>query len=118
MSGGRLIVGAGVGWSEREYEALGQGFGDRGQRMDEILDLLRAAWRDDPVTFAGEHYPLTDIRFLPKPAHDIPIWVGGGVEASFRRPIAKGDGFPVVGLKPAHLPPILESHPVTRPTPE
>lgn len=118
MSGGRLIVGAGVGWSEREYEALGQGFGDRGQRMDEILDLLRAAWRDDPVTFAGEHYPLTDIRFLPKPAHDIPIWIGGGVEAAFRRAVDKGEGFHVVGLHPPELPPIVERLRRDRPEPE
>ena len=108
LSGGRLIVGAGVGWSEREYEALGQGFHDRGKRMDEILDLLRAAWRDDPVTFDGDYYPLTDIRFLPKPAHEIPIWVGGGVEAAFRRGVEKGDGFHVVGLKPPDLVPIVE----------
>src|SRR5437899_6593324 len=46
MSGGRLIVGAGVGWSQAEYEALGQSFADRGRRMDEILDLLRVAWTD------------------------------------------------------------------------
>ena len=101
MSGGRLVVGAGIGWSEREYEALGQRFDDRGRRMDEILDLLRAAWRDDPVTFAGDHYLLDDIRFLPKPAHDIPIWIGGGVEASFRRAVERGDGFHVVGPEAA-----------------
>src|SRR5690242_13662322 len=52
MSGGRLLLGAGVGWSEREYEALGQGFGDRGRRLDEILELLRTAWRDDPASFS------------------------------------------------------------------
>src|SRR6187397_2841844 len=69
MSDGRLIVGAGVGWSQREYEALGQSFGDRGKRLDEILDLLRAAWRDDPTSFEGDTYALADIRFLPKPAH-------------------------------------------------
>jgi alkanesulfonate monooxygenase SsuD/methylene tetrahydromethanopterin reductase-like flavin-dependent oxidoreductase (luciferase family) len=45
MSSGRLILGAGVGWSEREYEALGQSFATRGRRLDEILDLLRVAWR-------------------------------------------------------------------------
>jgi probable F420-dependent oxidoreductase len=117
MSGGRLVVGAGVGWSEREYKALGQGFHDRGRRMDEILDLLRAAWRDDPVTFAGDHYALTDIRFLPKPAHDIPIWVGGGVEAAFRRGVEKGDGFHVVGLKPPELVPIVERLRRDRPEP-
>jgi len=117
MSGGRLIVGAGVGWSQREYEALGVTFGDRGRRLDEILDLLRVAWRDDPVSFAGDTYSLTDIRFLPKPAHDIPIWIGGGVEASFRRAVEHGDGFHVVGLKPPEVVPIVERLRRDRPEP-
>jgi probable F420-dependent oxidoreductase len=108
MSGGRLIVGAGVGWSQREYETLGQSFVDRGKRLDEILDLLRVAWRDDPSSFHGEFYEFTDIRFLPKPAHDIPIWIGGSVEAAFRRAIDKGDGFHMVGLKPEAVAPIVE----------
>ncbi len=117
MSGGRLVVGAGVGWSRREYEALGQSFGDRGHRLDEILDLLRVAWRDDPVSFAGEAYTLADIRFLPKPAHEIPIWIGGGVEAAFRRAVERGDGFHVVGLKPTEVVPIIERLRRDRPEP-
>ncbi len=117
MSGGRLLVGAGVGWSEREYEALGQDFGDRGRRLDEILRLLRTAWADDPVSFDGETYRLRDIRFLPKPAHDIPIWIGGGVEASFRRAVEHGDGFHVVGLKPSEVRPIVERLRRDRPEP-
>lgn len=117
MSGGRLVVGAGVGWSRREYEALGQSFEDRGRRMDEILDLLRAAWRDDPVTFESDHYSLTDIRFLPKPAHDIPIWIGGGAEAAFRRAVEKGDGFHLVGLKPPEVAPIVARLRRDRPEP-
>jgi probable F420-dependent oxidoreductase len=108
MSEGRLVVGAGVGWSRREYEALGQSFGDRGKRLDEILELLRVAWRDDPATFNGEFYEFRDIRFLPKPAHDIPIWIGGGVEAAFRRAVDHGDGFHFVGLKPSAVAPIVE----------
>ncbi|HYA67731.1 MAG TPA: TIGR03619 family F420-dependent LLM class oxidoreductase [Acidimicrobiales bacterium] len=108
MSGGRLIVGAGVGWSEREYDALGETFSNRGRRMDEILDLLRTAWRDDPVTFTGDHYSLSDIRILPKPAHRIPIWIGGGVETSFRRAVERGDGFHVVGLKPPDVVDIVQ----------
>ena len=108
MSGGRLIVGAGIGWSKREYDALGQSFETRGRRMDEILDLLRAAWTEDPVTFDGAGHHLEAIRFLPKPAGAIPIWIGGGVEASFRRAVAKGDGFHVVGLKPPAVVPIVE----------
>jgi probable F420-dependent oxidoreductase len=108
MSGGRLIVGAGVGWSQREYEALGYSFNDRGRRMDEILDLLRAAWSDDPTSFHGTFYEFDDIRFLPKPARRVPIWIGGGVEAAFRRAIDKGDGFHVVGLKPPEVAPIVD----------
>lgn len=117
MSGGRLVVGAGVGWSEREYEALGQTFGDRGKRLDETLRFLRAAWRDDPVTFEGESIRVTDVRFLPKPAHHIPIWVGGGVEAAYRRAVEHGDGFHVVGLKPPEVAPIVERLRRDRPEP-
>jgi probable F420-dependent oxidoreductase len=107
MSGGRLLVGAGVGWSRAEYDALGYSFADRGPRLDEILDLWRTAWTDDPVSFHGRFYELDDIRFLPKPAHRIPIWIGGGVEAAYRRAVDKGDGFHVVGLKPPELVPIV-----------
>ena len=56
--------------------------------IDKREEPLQAAWRDDPTSFAGEAYQLHDIRFLPKPAHDIPIWVGGGVEAAFRLGLA------------------------------
>ena len=70
------------------------------RRTDEIIDLLRACWRDDPVTFAGAHYAFDDLRILPKPAHDIPIWVGGGVEAAYRRGVELGDGFQLIGLTP------------------
>jgi len=118
MSGGRLVLGAGVGWSRREYEALGQSFGNRGRRMDEALDLLRAAWTEDPTSFDGEYHHLTDIRFLPKPAGHIPIWVGGGVEAAFRRAVQKGQGFQAVGLEPAEVAPIVERLRRDRPEPD
>jgi probable F420-dependent oxidoreductase len=103
MSNGRLIVGAGIGWSAREFDALGQTFSNRGRRMDEILDLLRSAWKDDPISFSGGYYTLTDIRVLPKPTNRIPIWIGGGVEASFRRAVQRGDGFQFVGRKPPEV---------------
>jgi hypothetical protein len=85
--------------------------------MDEILDLLRAAWRDDPVSFDGAGHHLEDIRFLPKPAHEIPVWIGGGVEAAFRRAVEHGDGFHVVGLKPPEVVPIVERLRRDRPEP-
>src|SRR5205823_4966514 len=97
-SGGRVTVAVGVGWSEAEFDALGQPFHNRGRRTDEIIDALRACWRDDPSSFAGEFYAFDDVRVLPKPAHDIPIWVGGSADATYRRAVARGDGFHAIGL--------------------
>lgn len=108
LSGGRVILGVGVGWSEAEYAALGYSFHDRGARLDETIDLLRALWRTDPTTFAGDHWSFDDIRLLPKPAHDIPIWVGGGTERAYRRAVERGDGFHLIGLKPPEAGPVIE----------
>ncbi|MCU1458439.1 MAG: hypothetical protein JWL73_2531 [Actinomycetia bacterium] len=108
LSGGRLTVGAGVGWSRKEYEALGQGFENRGRRMDEVLSLLRACWRDDPVTFEGEFYRFDAMRLLPKPAHDIPIWVGGTSDAAIRRAADLGDGYHTIGLAVEEAPAVVE----------
>jgi probable F420-dependent oxidoreductase len=107
LSGGRLTVGVGVGWSEAEYAALGHRFDDRGRRLDEALDLWRAAWRDDPVDFHGEFTSFEQTRVLPKPAHDIPVWVGGGTERAYARAVARGDGFQAVGIKPADAGPVV-----------
>jgi probable F420-dependent oxidoreductase len=100
LSGGRLTVGVGVGWSAGEFEALGYGYADRGRRTDEILRLMRAVWRDDPVSFHGETYRFDDLRVLPKPAHDVPIWVGGSGERAWRRAVELGDGFQLIGVTP------------------
>ncbi len=107
LSGGRLTVVGGVGWSEAEFDALGQPFHDRGRRTDEIIDLLRACWRDDPVTFEGAHYRLDRMRVLPQPAHPIPIWVGGRTEPAYRRAVARGDGFQMIGVTPDEARPVV-----------
>ncbi len=98
LSSGRLRLGVGVGWSAAEFEALDQSFTDRGRRTDEIIDLLRKAWVDDPVDFDGEFYSIRSIRLLPKPVHTIPIWVGGRSEAAIRRACTRGDGYQGLGL--------------------
>jgi probable F420-dependent oxidoreductase len=100
LSQGRLTVGAGVGWSEAEFDALGWSFADRGPRTDEIVALLRACWSDDPASFHGEFYNFDDVRVLPQPAHRIPIWIGGSSEPAYRRAIGRGDGFQLIGVTP------------------
>jgi probable F420-dependent oxidoreductase len=101
LSVGRLLLTVGVGWSEAEFDALGQDFHTRGRRTDEIIDILRTCWRDDPASYHGEFYDFDDLRLLPKPAHEIAIWMGGGSEAAYRRAQTKAAaGFQVIGLKP------------------
>lgn len=103
LSGGRLTAGVGVGWSAAEFAALGYDFRNRGRRTDETLRLWRTVWRDDPASFAGEHVRFEDIRLLPQPAHDIPIWVGGSGERAYRRAVELGDGFQFVGATPEQV---------------
>jgi probable F420-dependent oxidoreductase len=102
LSGGRLILGIGIGWSRAEFDALGAGFDRRGARLDEILQILRKAWTEDPCSHEGGFYPsFSDIRILPKPAHPIRIWLGGLSEAAHDRAARLADGYAGVGLDPA-----------------
>lgn len=100
LSGGRLRLAVGVGWSEAEYRALDQDFHTRGRRTDEILEILEACWTTDPTSYEGTHYRVEEMRVLPQPAHPIGIWIGGGSEAAYRRAARFGDGFQLIGLKP------------------
>jgi probable F420-dependent oxidoreductase len=108
MSGGRLTIGIGIGWSEAEYRALHAPFDHRGERLDEIIDLFRAAWRDDPVRHEGRFYECADVRVLPKPAHDIPLWVGGAADAAFARAFTRGDGYHGLGIPPERAGELVE----------
>jgi probable F420-dependent oxidoreductase len=95
LSGGRVRLGVGVGWQESEYEALGEEFADRGRRMDEALELLRACWTQPAIDFAGKHYRLRAMGMEPKPPQGgaLPVWIGGNSEAAFRRVGKYGDGW-------------------------
>ena len=95
LSGGRVRLGVGVGWQESEYEALGETFADRGARMDEAIRLLRAYWTDAEVNLASAHYPTVSMAMEPKPPQGgrLPIWIGGGSEAAYRRVGRLGDGW-------------------------
>ncbi|MCU0269316.1 MAG: LLM class F420-dependent oxidoreductase [Acidimicrobiales bacterium] len=108
LSGGRLTVGVGVGWSAGEFAALGHEFANRGRRTDEALRLWRAVWSDDPVSFAGEFTSFEDLRVLPKPAHRIPLWIGGSGERALRRAVELGDGFQLIGVTPDEAKPLVE----------
>ncbi len=118
LSAGRLVVGAGVGWSEGEYEALDQEFSNRGRRLDEAIDIFRTVWTEEPASLSGEHYFFEDIKLKPKPAHTIPIWIGGSSQPAYDRAIARGDGFHAISTAPDELAPIVAAIRAERPEPE
>ena len=95
LSDGRVRLGIGVGWQESEYDALGEEFANRGKRMDEAIDLLRACWGDEQVDYGGAFYSATAMAMEPKPPQGarLPIWIGGASERALRRVAERGDGW-------------------------
>ena len=79
ISGGRFILGVGVGWAEREFEALGIPFSRRGSITDEYLAAIKALWSGDVVSFEGAHVSFKDVHTEPRPVQTPhpPVWVGG-----------------------------------------
>ena len=95
LSGGRLTLGVGVGWSRDEFDALGVPFERRGARTAEYVAAIRTLWRDDVASFDGEFVHFDSVRVNPKPVPDnrIPIVLGGNSDAALRRVVAWGDGW-------------------------
>jgi probable F420-dependent oxidoreductase len=119
LSEGRLILGAGVGWLEDEFEALGVPFRERGRRMDEGIAMMRAVWTDDPVSFEAKYIPaiIDDMRILPKPEKPIPVWIGGTSEPALRR-AARLDGWHGSRCTPEQATPFVGRLRTERPEPE
>lgn len=93
LSGGRLRLGVGVGWNAVEFEALGERFTDRGKRIEEQIEVLRALWAKDLVTVQGQWHRISDAGLNPLPARSIPIWMGGESEPVVRRAARLADGW-------------------------
>jgi probable F420-dependent oxidoreductase len=94
MSGGRVLLGIGVGWLKEEFEALGVPFEDRGRRTDEYMQAMRELWSADKPTYSGKYVNFRDAYCRPQPVKKhVPLIVGGHSEAAARRAGRYGDGF-------------------------
>lgn len=104
LTGGRVILGIGIGWLREEFEAIGVPFQDRARRADEAMAALRALWSDEE-TFDGERFRFHQARSYPKPVQPagIPLVVGGHTKAAARRAGRFADGFFPAGKDVAAL---------------
>ncbi|MFI4999731.1 MAG: LLM class F420-dependent oxidoreductase [Reyranellales bacterium] len=105
LSGGRLILGIGVGWLKEEFEAIGApDFAARGKVTDEYIRAFIELWTKDAPRFAGEHVKFDNIVLAPKPAQKPhpPIWVGGESGPALRRTARLGNAWYPIGTNPAN----------------
>jgi probable F420-dependent oxidoreductase len=95
LSGGRLMLGIGLGWQAEEYSAVGVPFDERGRRMDEGIQALRALWTQSPASFSGEFTQFERVFSEPRPtrASGIPLIIGGDSEPAIRRTGRFGEGY-------------------------
>jgi len=109
MSGGRIMLGIGVGWLREEFEALQVPFDTRGRYTDEAMQAMRALWSGDDVSFDGELVKFRNVKCTPKPANGpVPFIIGGHTRLAARRAGRYGDGFfPATGLQ-GPLEPVLD----------
>lgn len=95
VSGGRLDVGLGLGWSPLEFEAAGVSFAGRGARAEEFLRCLRTVWTEPEVEYSGDFYTVPRCRIEPKPAQSPhpPLLLGGTAEPALQRAGRLADGW-------------------------
>jgi probable F420-dependent oxidoreductase len=105
LSGGRVVLGIGVGWMAAESAMLGVPFAERGAMTDEYLAAMRELWTSPEPAFSGKYTQFRELKFEPKPVQKPhpPIWVGGDSRAALRRTVAVGAAWHPINRSPAEL---------------
>jgi probable F420-dependent oxidoreductase len=128
MSHGRFILGAAIGYSPDEFALYQVPMEKRGARFEESVQLIRLLWTDEEVHFSGKYYQVQGLKIEPRPAHHLPIWLGGWGSLSLERAAKYADAWlpgPTAGMEKllqaqnvyhAHLK-SMGIAPASRPTP-
>src|SRR5712671_1216062 len=95
LSGGRFTLAVGVGYLKREFAALGVSYDERAELFEEALQVIRAVWTSDDISFEGKHFTARGITAHPRPVSrpHPPIWIGGNTAAARQRVAEYGDGW-------------------------
>ena len=102
MSGGRLLLGVGVGVIEQELNAMGSPYAERGAITDETIAILKLLWTEDAPCHQGTYYQFSGMKFSPKPLQKphIPLLIGGSSRAAIRRAARVGNGWHPIAMLP------------------
>jgi probable F420-dependent oxidoreductase len=105
LSGGRLILGVGVGAVPPESEAMGSPYAERGAMTDEAIAVMKELWTQDDPRFAGKYSRFSGMPFSPKPLQwpHIPLLIGGNSRAAIRRAVRLGNGWHPLAVSPERL---------------
>jgi probable F420-dependent oxidoreductase len=95
LSDGRFTLAVGVGYLKREFAALGVTYDERADLFEEALEVIRAIWTGDDISYEGKHFSARGITAHPLPASrpHPPIWIGGNTAAARQRVAQHGDGW-------------------------
>ncbi len=110
LSGGRLRLGMGLGWSQDEFDASGASMKQRGRRADEFISVLKAIWTTDPVEFQGEFYQVPKSVILPKPVQKPhpPIYLAAYSAGALKRAATMANGWNPAGVPPDGMKQMME----------
>src|SRR5262245_1349418 len=102
LSGDRVVLGAGTGWMEEEFELVGREFRRRGRRTDEMFEVIAKLLSGETVDHAGEFYAFEGVRMAPAPRRPIEVRIGGLSRVALRR-AARNDGWLGLGHPPEEV---------------
>jgi probable F420-dependent oxidoreductase len=102
LSGGRALLGVGIGWLEEEFQAIGIPWEKRAQRTRECIEAMRKLWGEEPSSYSGEFIRFEGVRSNPKPVNgaNLPVWFGGESGPALRRVAEYGTGWCGFNLTP------------------
>ena len=93
LSNDRFSVGIGAGWLKEEFDQMGVAFNTRGQRMDEMLTIMRGLWSGKPVSHHGPHFQIDDVQIRPYPKKPVPVIGGGHSGPALKRSAQRCEGW-------------------------
>lgn len=104
LTGGRLMLGLGIGYRDEEYAGYGFRRAARSGYLEELIEVLRGAWSPSGFSYTGKHFSYDAVNCTPKPLQQaLPIWVAGGSERAISRAARLGDGWFALAPDPAQF---------------